>query len=220
MRWPARRGRLMSLAIPAPSVPLRRRRFSAAVQNATFAYALVLPVVLLLLGLVAYPFFYAIFISFTDRVVGNPGKWIGLANFHYLMRSPAFASSIWNTVVLVVVSDICKLALGLGLALLVSEKLRGRGVFRALLMLPWAMPAFVVFLTWRVLYQPIGGGINLELTDSGIWPEGVDSLGQRSTAITPVLPASVWRGFAFLVASLLAALPTIPRALYDAPPGG
>src|SRR5260370_22903928 len=216
MRWPARRGRLMSLAIPAPSVPLRRRRFSAAVQNATFAYALVLPVVLLLLGLVAYPFFYAIFISFTDRVVGNPGKWIGLANFHYLMRSPAFASSIWNTVVLVVVSDICKLALGLGLALLVSEKLRGRGVFRALLMLPWAMPAFVVFLTWRVLYQPIGGGINLVLTSTGIHPDIIDWLGQRPTAMPAVIAATVWRGFPFWFISILAALQAIPVELYEA----
>ena len=50
-------------------------------------------------------------------------------------------------------------------------------------MLPWAMPAFVAFLTWRVLYQPIGGGINLVLTKTGLYPEIVDWLGQRSTAM-------------------------------------
>ena len=51
-------------------------------------------------------------------------------------------------------------------------------------MLPWAMPAFVAFLTWRVLYQPIGGGINLVLTrDAASIPSIVDWLGQRSTAM-------------------------------------
>ena len=62
------------------------------------------------------------------------------------------------------VTDALKLAIGLGLALLVNQHIPGRGIFRSFLMLPWAMPAFVAFLTWRVLYQPIGGGINLVLT--------------------------------------------------------
>jgi len=193
-----------------------RRRFSAAAQGRLFAYALVLPVVAALLGLVAYPFLYAIAISFTDRVVGNDGAWIGLANFRYLMQSPAFTSSIWNTLVLVVVSDICKLCIGLGLALLVSQRLPGRGIFRALLMLPWAMPAFVVFLTWRVLYQPVGGGINLLLTATGLHPEVIDWLGQRGTAMPAVIAATVWRGFPFWFISILAALQTIPLELYEA----
>lgn len=199
-----------------PATAQTRRRFSAATQNAMFAYALVLPVVVLLLGLVAYPFLYAIAISFTDRVVGNDGKWIGLGNFRYLLQSPAFTSSVWNTAVLVVVSGACKLAIGLGLALLVNQPLRGRGVFRALLMLPWAMPAFVVFLTWRVLYQPIGGGINLVLTATGIHPAIIDWLGQRGTAMPAVIAATVWRGFPFWFISILAALQTIPLELYEA----
>ena len=181
-----------------------------------FAYALVLPVSALLLGLVAYPFFYAIYVSFTDRVVGNDGQWIGLGNFRYLAQSPAFSASIRNTVVLVVASDAIKLAIGLGLALLVNQRLPGRGLFRSALMLPWAMPAFVAFLTWRVIYQPIGGGLNLILTETGIWPEVVDWLGQRSTAMPAVIAASVWRGFPFWFVSILAALQTIPLELYEA----
>jgi ABC-type sugar transport system permease subunit len=181
-----------------------------------FAYALVLPVVLLLGGLVAYPFFYAIYVAFTDRVVGNDGQWIGLGNFRYLAQSPAFSAAIWNTIVLVVVSDVAKLAIGLGLALLVNQRMPGRGLFRSALMLPWAMPAFVAFLTWRVIYQPIGGGLNLLLTDTGLYPEVVDWLGQRSTAMPAVIAASVWRGFPFWFVSILAALQTIPLELYEA----
>ena len=175
------------------------------------------PVLLVLLGLVAYPFCYAIYISFTDRVVGNPGHWIGLANFRYLLqfaglperglehgragggeRRPQARRS------------------GSALALLVNQRLRGRGLFRSLLMLPWAMPAFVAFLTWRVLYQPIGGGINLVLTATGIHPGVIDWLGQRSTAMPAVIAATVWRGFPFWFISILAALQTIPGELYEA----
>src|ERR1700692_1483129 len=93
--------------------------FHAGTPTTRFAYALVLPAVLLLAGLVAYPFLYAIYVSFTNRVVGNPGQWIGLANFRYLAQSSAFTNAIWNTFVLVTVSDILKLIVGLGLALLV-----------------------------------------------------------------------------------------------------
>jgi ABC-type sugar transport system permease subunit len=190
--------------------------WGAGTPRTRFGYALVLPVVLLLMGLVAYPFFYAIYVSFTDRVVGNDGGWIGFGNFRYLAQLPAFSAAVQNTIVLVVVSDVLKLAIGLGLALLVNQRFRGQGLFRSLLMLPWAMPAFVTFLTWRVLYQPIGGGINLILTDTGIWPEVVDWLGQRSTAMPAVIAASVWRGFPFWFVSILAALQTIPLELYEA----
>ena len=78
------------------------------------------------------------------------------------------------------------------------------------------MPAFVAFLTWRVLYQPIGGGINLILTQTGIYPHVVDWLGQRSTALPAVIFASVWRGFPFWFVSILAALQSIPKDLYEA----
>ena len=191
-------------------------RLSAEAQQQLFAYALVLPVMLLLVGLVGYPLFYAVYVSFTNLVVGGTGEWIGFANFRYLAQSPVFANTIWNTIVLVVVSDICKLAIGLGLALLVNQRIPARGLFRSFLMLPWVMPAFVAFLTWRVLYQPVGGGINLVLTKTGLYPEIIDWLGQRSTAMPAVIAASVWRGFPFWFISILAALQNIPTELFEA----
>jgi ABC-type sugar transport system permease subunit len=198
------------LRAPSPWRP----RFT---RTAAFlGYALVAPEVLLLLALVAYPFFYAIYVSFTDRVVGNAGHWIGFGNFRYLYASPSFGSAVWNTIVLVVISDIIKLLIGLGLAMLVNQRFRGRGLFRSFLMLPWAMPAFVAFLAWRVLYQPIGGGINLILTDTGIWPDIIDWLGQKSTAMPAVITATVWRGFPFWFICMLAALQQIPLELYEA----
>jgi multiple sugar transport system permease protein len=116
----------------------------------------------------------------------------------------------------VLVSDVLKLVIGLGLALLVHQNLPGRGIFRSFLMLPWAMPAFVAFLTWRVLYQPIGGGINLILNQTGLYAGTVDWLGTRNTAMASVIIASVWRGFPFWFISILAALQSVPKELYEA----
>ena len=205
---------VLAEAIPARAPTWRRAGFTD--KAALLGYALVAPEVLLLAALVAYPFFYAIYVSFTDRVVGNPGHWVGFANFRYLYGSPSFGSAVENTIVLVVVTDCIKLLIGLGLAMLVNQRFRGRGLFRSILMLPWAMPGFVAFLAWRVLYQPIGGGINLILTDTGIWPGIIDWLGQKSTAMPAVIAATVWRAFPFWFICLLAGLQQIPNELYEA----
>lgn len=192
------------------------RRFGGGLRLRLFAYGLVLPVVLLILGLVAYPFLFAIWVSFTDQVIGSVGKFIGFDNFIYLSKSATFGAAIWNTITIVLVSDALKLLIGLGLALLVNQHLPGRGIFRSFLMLPWAMPAFVAFLTWRVLYQPIGGGINLILNQTGLFTGTIDWLGQRQTAMASVIIASVWRGFPFWFVSILAALQSVPRELHEA----
>ncbi len=203
----------MTLAIDQGN---KSRRFGSGIKLKLFAYALVAPVVLLILGLVAYPFFFAIWVSFTDMVIGSAGQFVGFKNFQYLAGTATFWSAIWNTVTLVLISDALKLGIGLGLALLVHQKLPGRGIFRSFLMLPWAMPAFVAFLTWRVLYQPIGGGINLILTQTGLHTEVIDFLGTKQTAMASVIIASVWRGFPFWFISILAALQSVPKELYEA----
>lgn len=137
-------------------------------------------------------------------------------NFVALSQKPSFLASLNNTVVLVVVTGVLKLLIGLGLALLVNREFKGRGIVRSMLMLPWAMPAFVAFLVWRLLYQPIGGGLSLALDAIGFDFGVIDWLGQRSTAMPSVILASVWRGFPFWFISILAALQTIPNDLYEA----
>ncbi len=177
---------------------------------------LVVPALIVLLGLVAYPFFFAISISFTDRVVGRAGTWIGLANFRYLANNPSFIKTIQNTITLVVVSDILKLLIGLSLAVLLNQSVPGRGLMRAIIMLPWAMPGFVAFLVWKLIYTPIGGALNLILTELHIHSGIIDYLGQKSTALPAVIIATVWRGFPFWAVSFLAAMQGIPEELYEA----
>lgn len=206
----------MAVSSPAGGATQERPFLTFARRNAIWGYLLVLPAIVLLIGLVAYPFFYAIYISFTSRIVGDPGHWIGLDNFRYLSKTASFQKTIRNTITLVVVADILKLIFGLGLALILNEQIRGRGLFRALVLLPWAMPGFVAFLVWRLLFTPIGGGINLILSQTGIDNSYIDWLGQKSTAMPAVIIATVWRGFPFWCISFLAALQTVPPELYEA----
>jgi len=204
------------MTMAADRTMARRWRLPGGFRTKLFAYAMVAPVVLLILGLVAYPFFFAVWVSFTDMVIGSAGNFIGFKNFEYLAGTATFWAAIRNTIFIVLVSDALKLAIGLGLALLVHQNLPGRGIFRSFLMLPWAMPAFVAFLTWRVLYQPIGGGINMILNQTGLYDGTIDWLGTRNTAMTSVIMASVWRGFPFWFISILAALQSVPKELHEA----
>ena len=214
-------------AIGTASHPRHSRPFMTfARRNALWGYLLIAPVILILLALIAYPLGFAVWIAFTDRVVGVPGEWVGLRNFRYLIDWSSFTRAVTNTVTIVIVTGIAKLILGLGLALIVNERIHGRGFFRAVLLLPWAMPAFVVFLTWRVLFQPLGGGLNLLITDVGLMPffewvgigqQGyIDWLGERALALPSVIVATIWRGFPFWFIVLLAALQGIPGDLYEA----
>jgi multiple sugar transport system permease protein len=185
-------------------------------RDARLGYLLVAPVVICLLLLVVYPFVFAIWISFTDRMVGQPGRFVGLANYRYLFGQASFRASVVNTILLVGSVQTLKLVFGLGIALLLNQPLRGRQFWRALVLLPWAMPAFVAYLTWKLLYAPQGGAFNLILLGSGLAGSHVEFLSSRELALPSVILATFWRGFPFWVISFLAALQNIPAELYEA----
>ncbi|MEZ4559269.1 MAG: sugar ABC transporter permease [Caldilineaceae bacterium] len=204
-------------AAPAiPSGETQRRRLTLSQSNALLGYFLVAPVVVCLLVLVVYPFLFAIWISFTDRMVGQPGKFVGFENYLYLMRQPSFQATIRNTIVLVVSVQTLKLVLGMGIALLLNQPIRGRQIWRGLILLPWAMPAFVAFITWKLLLAPQGGAINHILISLGLVETHVDFLSTKALAMPSVIAASFWRGFPFWVIAFLAALQNVPKELYEA----
>lgn len=176
-------------------------------------YALVAPILICLLTLVVYPFFFAVWISFTNREIGTEGQFVGLANFIYLSRLPSFQKTIVNTVVLVGCVQTLKLVIGMGVALLLNQAIRGRHVWRGLILLPWAMPAFVAYLTWKLMYIPQGGAFNVIAVGLGFG--NIDFL-SRELAMPSVILATFWRGFPFWVISFLAAMQSVPQELYEA----
>ena len=208
------RHRSVAVALPAPARPARWP--SARTRETLGGIGLLAPTVLLLLGLVLYPFFYAIWLAFSDKTVGSPGQFVGLRNFVYVLRWPQFSTAVWNTVVFTVSAVAIKLVLGMAVALVLNQQIRGRNFFRAFLLLPWAMPAFVVYLVWRWLYDPLSGLINYALIDLGLIASPIPFLSDRSTAMISVIVAHVWRNFPFYAISFLAGMQTIPQEMYDA----
>ena len=185
-------------------------------SDAIMGYLLVAPVVICLLILVVYPFFFAIWISFTDRMIGQPGNFVGLQNYFYLMGQSNFQATIRNTIVLVGAVQTLKLVLGMGIALLLNQNIRVRSLWRGLILLPWAMPAFVAYITWKLLFAPQGGAFNYILIELGWVQSHVDFLSTKALAMPSVIVASFWRGFPFWVISFLAALQNVPQELYEA----
>ncbi len=195
--------------------PRRQWRFNLRQSESILGYLMVAPLVVCILLLVVYPFFFAISISFTDRVVGSEGQFIGFMNYVNLSQKPDFQASIRNTIVMVSAIQIIKLGIGLGLATLLNQPIWGRQFWRGLILVPWAMPAFVAFITWKLLFAPQGGAFNYILIGLGLVNTHVDFLSTRELAMPSVIVASVWRGFPFWVISFLAAMQSVPRELYE-----
>lgn len=190
-------------------------RLNLRQSESLMGYLLIAPLITCILLLVVYPFFFAIFISFTDRQIGTEGTFVGLANYAYLVGQPSFQATIVNTVVLVTSVQSLKLVLGMGIAVLLNQQIRFRQVWRGLILIPWAMPAFVAFITWKLLFAPQGGAFNYILINSGLVSTHVDFLSTKELAMPSVIVASFWRGFPFWVISFLAGMQAIPRELYE-----
>ena len=198
----------VTTAGPRRALPFRRESIQGV--------GLLAPTVLLLLGLVLYPFGYAIWLGFTDKTIGSPGTFVGLKNFRYVLGWPQFSTALVNTAVFTVSAVAIKLVLGMAVAVVLNQQIRGRNFFRAFLLLPWVMPAFVVYLVWRWLYDPLSGLINYALIDLGLVSTPIPFLSERSTAMASVIVAHVWRAFPFFAISFLAGMQTISQEMYDA----
>ena len=208
------RHRSVTVALPAPARPARWP--SVRARESLGGIGLLAPTVLILVGLVLYPFFYAIWLAFSDKTVGSPGQFVGLRNFIYVLGWPQFSTAVVNTVVFTVSAVAIKFVLGMAVALVLNQQIRARNFFRAFLLLPWAMPAFVVYLVWRWLYDPLSGLINYALIDLGLITNPIAFLSDRNTAMLSVIIAHVWRNFPFYAISFLAGMQTISQELYDA----
>jgi multiple sugar transport system permease protein len=181
-----------------------------------FGYLMMAPVIGVLIMFFAYPLFYEVYSSFTDRTVGHAGKFIGLKNYIFLFEDPTYIKAAINTLVYVSCVQIGKFILGLGIALLLQQKLFGRGLWRALVLVPYAMPGFVAYMVWKLIYNPDVGALNIFLNQIGLIDTHIAFLSDGNTAMPAVIVATIWRGFPFWTIMFLAALQAVPKELYEA----
>jgi ABC-type sugar transport system permease subunit len=188
----------------------RRHREIAA------AYALMAPSLLLVLGVLAYPVAWEVWVSLTDFSSHSTGAaaFVGLANYARLAKDVDFWSALLTTVLYFGVTTAAKLVLGVALALLLARPGRGRALVFLAVFLPWAYPGGVSVIGWFWLLNPpittsystFMGGIKYAVDGA---------LGTGAWAFTSVALFNIWRGSSFTAIFLLAGLNAIPTELFE-----
>src|SRR5262244_2356031 len=180
-------------------------------------FLFVLPVVVLVLLLVAYPFCYAVYLSMTRKYVGVPPVFVGFENFVKLTFDGFFQRAVVNSFVFTGGSVLVKLVLGMAMALVLTSAIRFRSFWTGVLLIPWVAPTVVSALNFLWIFDASLGVLNYILVKVfRILPQGVGWLSEAGTAMASVIFVNVWRGFPFFGISFLAGLRAIPGELYEA----
>ena len=202
--------------VQAETMPRRPRSSSSLRREARLAYAILAPSLLVILFLVAYPFVAAVYLSLQNKMVGAPGRFVGLSNYVELLRDEVFLRTAWNSVVYTVVAVALKFVIGLTMALVLDQERRFNNFFRTLLFMPWAVPIVIVALNWRWIYDDLSGFLNNFLITFHITHDIISWLSDPRLAMGCVIAVVVWAGTPFYAMTFLAGLQAIPKELYEA----
>jgi len=195
---------------------LLRNPNSVITRNNRFAVVMVMPAAVLLFGVVLYPFIYNIVISFSNMSMTNIHSWrvIGIGQYLKVLSEAIFYSTLWKTLVWTTVNVFFHVVLGVFLAVILNRKLWGKAIFRVILILPWAIPQYIVALTWRGMFMQDSGAINLILSKFGV--DAITWLSDPTLAFIACIITNVWLGIPFMMMIALGGLQSIPHELYEA----
>lgn len=188
-------------------------------QEAKLAILFMLPAIVFLSLIVIYPLITTIYDSFFDASLVRPqsaGKFLGFANYIKLLSDPGFWTTLSRTIVWTVGSVAGKTIIGLGLALLLKPSFKGKGIYRFLVLIPWATPQVIGAVIWKWFFNGQYGMFNYILISLGLVSERISVLGNTTSAFLAAMGVDMWFGIPFMTMVLLAGLQAIPDELYDA----
>ena len=187
-------------------------------REATTPWVLLAPALAISSLIVLFPAAQTIWMSIHDVVLFRPRTrpFVGLANYLTALADPVFWQSLGTSLIWVVAAVGLQFLLGLGAALLLNRQFRWRGLARALVVVPWALPSVIIGLIWTWMLDFNLGLINAVGVRLGLLEHPVAWLSQPGTALAAVILAVVWQGFPFFAVTLLAGLQAIPAELYEA----
>ncbi len=193
------------------------RATSMAVRNRLFVLACLLPASIALVAIIAYPLVYGLYLSLTDA---NPltlkSNYIGLENYRFLLEDDVYLGSLRRTITFTIAIVAIEFPLALILALMLNEPLRGRAIYRSLLLIPWVMPNVVAAVIWKWIYSPDFGLLNYGLKELGIIDSYMNFLSDPGRALPSVIAVGVWKGIPFSTVVLLAGLQAVPHDVMEA----
>jgi multiple sugar transport system permease protein len=200
----------MAIAAARPAKVFRRSRL--------YTWGTVLPVVALVALFTLFPFAYAAVNSTRQRILTIPAHqpFVGLRNYEQVIGSDTFEVAARNTLVFLLLTVPVVTALGLGVALLLTQRVRGFGVLVALVLLPWSIPLVSAGIIWRLMLHGNFGSLNGLLLQLGIVDSYVPWLSDPGKAMLAVAAAHVWREFPLPTILFLAGLQTIMPEILEA----
>lgn len=180
------------------------------------AYLFLAPSLLLLLLVAAWPLARTIWFSFTDASLAMDGSsWIGLENYWGVLEDTDWWKSVSNTLFFTVISVSLETVFGLGIALILNRQFAGRGLLRAAVMVPWAIPTVVSAKMWSWMFHDLYGVVNDLLERFGMISEPVAWMADSGLSMAAIIVVDVWKTTPFMTLLLLAGLQSIPLQVYQ-----
>ncbi|MBO0755855.1 MAG: sugar ABC transporter permease [Bradyrhizobiaceae bacterium] len=206
---------MTALAIDAPRLRSRFLLDRPEVVGPIF----IAPAIIYVFVLVALPFFLAIYYAVSAYTIFDPSyQFVGLRNFRDVVASDVFQRTLINTFVFTIGAQIIGLLLGKFAAMLLMKEFPGRGIARALVVLPWAVPVSLAVLAWQWMFDSLYSVINWTLIAIGLMDPAhpLQWLGQRDLAMIAVTVVHAWRLFPFGVVIFIAGFTSVPQDVLDA----
>jgi multiple sugar transport system permease protein len=183
-------------------------------RQALAGYLFIAPAMGIFFVFTLVPVAYALFLSFTNYDVFTRMDWIGVTNYQDVFEDELFWRALWNTTTYTAWSIPISMAIGLGLALLLNQKLKGLGVYRTVYYVPVVTSMVAVAMIWIQLFDPLYGVISNAFEAIGI--RGINWLGDPNLAMPSIIAVSVWKVIGWNMLIYLAGLQGIPDYLKEA----
>ena len=202
-----------------PGVAPKRAGVIRRIYDHRTDYLYVLPALLVMVIVIAFPVYYTIELSFFKTPPNLQMKdkvFVGLDNYVSILTSASFRDVTINTIVWTVASTLIAFALGLAAALSLHREFVGRGVLRALLLIPYVVSAVAASLVWKWLYHSDFGAIGALAVQFGLSDKPINFLDNLYTVLPSLIVVNIWREFSFAMIMLMAGLQTVPDPLLRA----
>jgi trehalose/maltose transport system permease protein len=205
-------------AVAEDAVAPTAARLTLAEQRVRSAWLFLVPMIVALLLVAAWPLIRTIVFSFTDANLSDLSGWefIGLANYQYLFEDPLWWKVVGNTLFFTVVSVGLETVLGTIIALTLNAHMPGRGLLRAAVLIPWAIPTVVSAKMWGWMLNDQYGVINAMAVSLGLIDRPLAWLANPTLSMVSIIAVDVWKGTPFMALLILAALQTLPSEVYEA----
>jgi trehalose/maltose transport system permease protein len=186
-------------------------------QRVRSAWLFMAPMLIVLALVAGWPLLRTIWFGLTDASLADmsAAEFVGLVNYYYLFQDPDWWNAVWNTVVFATVSMTLETILGLVIALSLDAHFRGRGLLRAAVLIPWAIPTVVSAQMWAWMLNDVFGVINHVLLAIGLIDRPVAWIASPDTALVAVIMVDVWKTTPFMALLLLAGLQMLPQECYE-----